>query len=179
MSQHDRFDVALTQGNVMYLSMQQNWLATHVRDVDVPVVVDAEWAPGMSLDLLAVCTVLLADSRFARHVTHHGTPQEWLDGLRDRAPRATWIAVSLGAQGCVAWSKGRTVTVPTLAVDVQDGTGAGDAWHGAFVYAWSRGWPLEAVARFSNVAAALACRRLGARTALPHLAEVQALLALV
>ena len=56
---------------------------------------------------------------------------------------------------------------------VVDTTGAGDAYHGAFLYGLARGYALEASARFASAVAALNTRALGGRAALPTLAEAE------
>jgi sulfofructose kinase len=63
-----------------------------------------------------------------------------------------------------------------FAVDVVDTTGAGDAFHGAFALALAHGLPDADCARIASAAAALKCRRLGARSGLPTAAELDAYL---
>ncbi|HTG16419.1 MAG TPA: PfkB family carbohydrate kinase, partial [Blastocatellia bacterium] len=53
-----------------------------------------------------------------------------------------------------------------------DATGAGDAFHGGFIYGLLTGLSVEDTLRFANAVAALKCRSIGARTALPTLEEV-------
>ncbi len=62
------------------------------------------------------------------------------------------------------------------AVDAVDTTGAGDAFHGAFVLALSQGLGDEECARVASAVAALKCRKLGARAGLPTASELDALL---
>lgn len=65
---------------------------------------------------------------------------------------------------------------PAFKTAVVDTTGAGDAFHGAFAYALVRGLSDTECARFASAAAALSCRKLGARAGLPTAAEVEAFL---
>ena len=67
------------------------------------------------------------------------------------------------------------VTQRSFTIDVVDTTGAGDAFNGALAWALADGIELEAAVTLSCAAGALATRGLGARTALPTAAEVQAL----
>jgi sugar/nucleoside kinase (ribokinase family) len=62
-------------------------------------------------------------------------------------------------------------------VQAVDTTGAGDAFHGAFLYGLLQGWELRQVARFANAVAAINCCTLGGRHGLPALAEALAWLA--
>jgi sulfofructose kinase len=86
------------------------------------------------------------------------------------------VVVTLGDRGCRAFTANGQFHSPGFAVRAVDTTGAGDAFHGAFLYAMLQGWDLERVARFSNAAAALNCLRLGGRQGLPTLEQVQTFL---
>ena len=55
----------------------------------------------------------------------------------------------------------------------RDTTGAGDAFHAGFIYGMLAGEDLETCLKLSNAVAALKCRDLGARTALPSRAELR------
>ncbi len=66
---------------------------------------------------------------------------------------------------------------PAFSVPVVDTTGAGDAFHGGFAWALAEGLPDEACARIGAAAAALMCRKLGARAGLPTRQELEAFLA--
>jgi sugar/nucleoside kinase (ribokinase family) len=65
-------------------------------------------------------------------------------------------------------------------VECADTTGAGDVFRAGFAAACLR-WPdgqLEQALAYANAAAALSCRALGARGALPTAAEIDRLLGL-
>lgn len=66
---------------------------------------------------------------------------------------------------------------PAFAVEIVDTTGAGDAFHGAFAWALANGRQPAECARIAAAAAALKCRRLGARAGLPTRAELDEFLA--
>ena len=61
---------------------------------------------------------------------------------------------------------------PGFPVKVVDTTGAGDVFHGAFIYGLLEKWDLKRTARFACATAAMKCRKLGGRAGLPNLAEV-------
>ena len=56
-------------------------------------------------------------------------------------------------------------------VDSVDTTGAGDVFHGAFLYAVLREWDIRRCCVFANAVAAMKCRRLGGRAGIPTLEE--------
>ena len=72
-------------------------------------------------------------------------------------------AATIGLRGVLAWNGNRFTLSPGFRVQAVDTTGAGDIFHGAFLYALTRGWPLEEMLEFSNAAAALNCTAAGAR----------------
>lgn len=93
-----------------------------------------------------------------------------------RAATGTDVAVTLAERGAeAATSEGRVHAAP-FAVRVADTVGAGDAWCGVLAAALGRGLPMAVAMRRANAAAALACTRLGAASAMPEAAETDALL---
>lgn len=83
------------------------------------------------------------------------------------------VVTTLGPEGCFVLSEHEEFYAPGFRVPVVDTTGAGDAFHGGFIYGLLQGWPLREVARFANAVAALNCRALGGRRGLPRLEEVE------
>jgi sulfofructose kinase len=59
---------------------------------------------------------------------------------------------------------------PAYAVEALDTSGAGDVFHGAFVFGLLQGWDLRRTAAFSSAAAAIKCTKMG-REGHPTLAE--------
>jgi sulfofructose kinase len=87
------------------------------------------------------------------------------------------IAVTLGNLGAVVMvADGSVYASPAYEVDVVDTTGAGDTFHGAFLYGLLAGWSVERTLDFSNAAAALCCTELGARGGARSLEDVLALM---
>jgi sulfofructose kinase len=85
------------------------------------------------------------------------------------------LVITQGERGCQVWTDEDHFQVPGLAVQAVDTTGAGDAFHGAFIYGRLQGWNLRRVAVFANTVAALNCQTLGGRRGLPSLRQVEAL----
>ncbi len=54
----------------------------------------------------------------------------------------------------------------------KDTTGAGDAFRVGFLYGLLKGETVENSAKMANAVAALKCREIGARTALPNVSEL-------
>ncbi|MCI5529876.1 MAG: PfkB family carbohydrate kinase [Blautia sp.] len=79
------------------------------------------------------------------------------------------VVFTFGPDGCKGVYEDRYFEVPAFKVDVVDSTGAGDVFHGAFVYAYLQGWNPEKSARFCSGASAIKCTRLGGRAGIPTL----------
>jgi sulfofructose kinase len=130
--------------------------------------------PGLEA-LLPLVDWLVVTGPFPREYTGESDPHSAAQTLLALGPEA--LVVTLGERGCEVWTKDRHAAVPGFQVAAVDTTGAGDAFHGGFLYAMGQGWAVERAARFANAVAALNCRALGGRRGLPGLREVEALLA--
>lgn len=96
-----------------------------------------------------------------------GTP------ARALAAGAELVVVTKGAQGCAAHTVTGTVDAPAAPLDGAVSTlGAGDVFHGALLAALVRDLALAAALAFANRAAALSCRALDGRSAIPTLEEL-------
>jgi sulfofructose kinase len=84
-------------------------------------------------------------------------------------------AATLGRLGAIAWDGERFLLRPGFRVHAADTTGAGDIFHGAFLYGLVREWQLEEILEFGCAAAALNCTAPGARGGIATLDEIAAL----
>jgi sulfofructose kinase len=124
--------------------------------------------------LLPLVDVLIASERFPPAYTGQEDPVQAGRSLLERGPEI--VVVTLGAEGCLCLWEDQAIYVPGFQVDVVDTTGAGDAFHGAFLYGLLQGWELECTVVFANAVAAINCTRLSGRAGLPGLSEVWAFL---
>ena len=90
------------------------------------------------------------------------------------AAGAELVVVTRGAQGCTAYSaEGSVEAAGTKFDDPVSTLGAGDVFHGALLAAFVREQPLADALAFANRAAALSCRALDGRSAIPMLEELE------
>ena len=93
------------------------------------------------------------------------------------------VVVTRGIHGSVAGkrvagrSRPEVITAPAERSQVVSSLGAGDVFHGAFLAAIVEGRSLPDALRWANAAAALSCRALDGRGAIPDRAELEAFLA--
>jgi ribokinase len=91
--------------------------------------------------------------------------------------RARLVAVTLGAEGAVLLEDGREVArAEPPAVQVVDGTAAGDAFCAALVVSLLEGRPRDEALRRACAAGAIAASRPGAQPSLPTAPELDAIL---
>ena len=93
---------------------------------------------------------------------------------RDDGRRARLTVVTRGSDGCTAYVGDERIDVPGQAVQVASTLGAGDVFHGALLAAFVRGLELRDALVVANRAAALSCRALDGRSAIPTWEEVAA-----
>jgi ribokinase len=86
------------------------------------------------------------------------------------------VIVTLGEHGAVLLRDGAEASVPAFPVAPVDTTGAGDCFCGVLCAGLCRGVPLEMAMRRAAAAAAIACTRPGAASAMPMARETDALL---
>lgn len=91
------------------------------------------------------------------------------------AAGARLVVVTRAADGSAAYTSDGVVTeVPSPPVEPVSTLGAGDVFHGALLAQLLRDRPLEEALAFANECAALSCRALDGRSAIPTLAEMSA-----
>jgi len=81
-------------------------------------------------------------------------------------------AATLGPEGVLAWDGARFFFCSGFRVNAVDTTGAGDIFHGAFLYGLVRQWKVEEILEFSCAAAALNCEATGARGGIATVEEI-------
>ncbi|GHT77386.1 ribokinase [Spirochaetia bacterium] len=90
--------------------------------------------------------------------------------LRKRGPEI--VVITLGAKGSVGIYADTWFESPGFKVAVADTTGAGDVYHGAFLYGLLNRYDIEYTAKFANAVSAIKCTRQGGRAGIPDLGAV-------
>ena len=141
------------------------------RDSGVPVVLDADSLsrPDDIEELLHLTNYLIASRVFSEELTGLADPSAAVEALSGYG--SSVAVVTMGEAGSLTAAGGRSFHTPAFPVDVVDTTGAGDVYHGAFIYGLLRDWKLEKTAEFASAVAAMSCTRLGGRQGIPTLDE--------
>lgn len=82
------------------------------------------------------------------------------------------IIVTLGERGAIMKKEDKIIKYEAFKASAIDTTGAGDIFHGAFVYGLSNGFSIDENIRFASACSALSVEKLGGRNSIPHLEEV-------
>jgi ribokinase len=85
------------------------------------------------------------------------------------------LIITQGSKGALVLSKDLEEQIPSIAVDVVDTTGAGDAFNAGLASAIVSGLGITDATRYAVCAGALACTKLGVIPALAHKDEVDTL----
>ena len=83
------------------------------------------------------------------------------------------IIITLEDKGCLYEFEGKIKLMPTIKMKALDSTGAGDIFHGAFVYAIANQMEYEKAILLATIAAALSVTKIGGRNSIFELKEVQ------
>jgi sugar/nucleoside kinase (ribokinase family) len=150
----------------------------HCRQAGIFTSLDGGAVRANTLELLPFIDVAIVAERFCEQLNM--TPAATLDHLKGCGCRIG--GVTLGERG-VLWydESGNLRTLPALRVPPQrvvDTSGAGDVFHGAYMYSWladpKKRW--EEHFTFARAAAAFKVQRLGNEAGLPTHADIQAVI---
>lgn len=80
--------------------------------------------------------------------------------------------VTCGSKGCYGGDKSGIYFQPAFKIDVVDTTGAGDVFHGAFIFGLMKNWQLTKILKFASATAAIKCSAIGGRSGIPDFPTV-------
>jgi len=152
------------------------YYAKACREAGIFTSLDGGGVRSNTTDLLPFIDVAVVSERFCEQL--HSSPAEVLDLLKEKGCRIG--GVTLGERGLLWYDeKGTVTTMPALLVpraDIIDTNGAGDVFHGAYVYSRmvQPEAPWDVHFRFARAASAHAIRYLGNEARLPTSSDVEA-----
>src|SRR5207253_10011521 len=128
-------------------------------------------------ELLPLIDVLISSKEFPHLLTGMSDAHAALLEIKARYGCAL-VGFTKGGRGAMVLCEEEFLETPAFQVPggCVDTTGAGDAFHGGFLYAMLQGEEIEASMKIGCAVAALGCRVLGARTGLRTRAELDAFL---
>jgi ribokinase len=167
LSLFPRARILHTDGLLVEASMEA---ARQAREMGLTVVMDAGTLRDGYLDLVSMVDILIASERFGTALVGTDEPiEKALEALSNRGPKE--VVITLGPKGSIGWGAGKTVRQEAFPIIATDTTGAGDVYHGAYIYGLLKGWNMTECMRFASAASALKCMKMGARKGIPTLEE--------
>lgn len=166
-------DIILTDGHDYGAS--QNAISQYQQALTV---VDAGRVTPELLELCKYMKYIVSSKGFAETVTglkfDFENPQSLVSvysKLQDKYPNSN-IVITLEEHGALYQMDNQIKIMPGLKVNAADTTGAGDIFHGAFVYGLANGFDMDKIITYANIAAGLSVGKIGSRLSIPSLSEV-------
>jgi ribokinase len=147
------------------------FLAKWAKKQKAKVILDMGSQRGDVEKIFPLVDYLVVSKRFAYSYTRSDDLFEALNILIKKGFKC--VVITAGEEGSVCATPDRIFHKPAFKVKVKDTTGAGDVFHGAFIFGLLKNWDLEKIIEFSNACAALKCTQLGGRAGIPTLIEVK------
>ncbi len=145
--------------------------AQEAREAGVPVMLDAGRVREGMLDLARMSDYVVGSEEFAREL---GWKDDSVSFRQEMGKLGFGITtITLGARGSVTFAGDEIISCPAFSVEVVDTTGAGDVFHGGYLFGLLQKWPLRDTIRFASAVAAMKCRKLGGRAGIPGREEVE------
>lgn len=145
--------------------------ASHrARSKNIPVMLDAGRArPGM-LEIARQSDYLVASEEFAKDLGWNLN----IRTLRKEKERlgVRVLTVTMGKRGSITVSHNSAFKTPAFKIHAVDTTGAGDVFHGGYIYGLLQGWDIKVTVLFASALAAMKCLEIGGRSGIPILKEV-------
>jgi sugar/nucleoside kinase (ribokinase family) len=149
--------------------------ARWAKEEGIPTVADLDKVEPLTSELIQEIDFLITSSRFPTLCTGISDQKEAFLELQKQIHG--FLCTTLGPSGAMAWVNGDFLHAEGFKVKALDTTGAGDVFHGGFIYGLLQNWEVEKTLRFANAVAALKCLDLGGRRGIPTLEKTQPLMA--
>lgn len=143
-----------------------------VRAAGGRVVIDADRYASEIMEKLDKIDVFIGSEFFLNHIAAGRDVEACCRDLQKKGPEI--VVFTLGEKGSAGVGPdGEFFTQPAFDVPVVDTTGAGDVFHGAFIYGLLQGWTAKRCARWSSAVSAIKVTRLGGRAGIPDAAMTE------
>lgn len=163
----DSADFLLVDGLMAEASI---FAAKKAKEKNVPSMLDAGRVRDGMIELAHLCDYVVCSEEFARELLPPPfDPEKSLLHMRSFGAQA--VTITLGDKGSISFAGGELFHMQAFNVDATDTTGAGDVFHGGYIYGLLQRWSIRDTVRFASAFAALKCRKLGGRAGIPTLSE--------
>lgn len=145
------------------------------REAGVPISIEANVAyPGIE-DLLAGGNLFITGKEVACELANEQDPAKAGEKLMDKY-NLNLAVVTVAAEGSIAVTEEETASVGGFEIEVVDTTGAGDVFHGAYLYGHLMGWRPVRTLSFANAVGAIMCTGQNGWADIPKVSQVDGFL---
>ena len=146
-------------------------LARWARRKKIPIIFDIGSMRNDVSELIPLTDHMVCAKDFALPFTRAKNPKEAIIRLKKKCPGT--VVVTSGTKGSLGYDEDSGfVFQKAYRVKAADTTGAGDTYHGAYIFGMLRGWDLKRRMEFASAVAAIKCTRPGGRTGIPRYRQV-------
>ncbi len=148
------------------------YAAEKAREYGIPIMVDAGRLRAGMPDLMKLSDYVVASEEFAKDLGWDPCRETLLRERENLGVKV--LTVTLGERGSMTASLGNDyIEMPAFQVHAVDTTGAGDVFHGGYIYGLLKNWSIKETVTFASAAAAIKCTKIGGRHGIPRLNEVK------
>jgi sugar/nucleoside kinase (ribokinase family) len=167
----------ITSARALHVDGHDNLAAAQAarwaREAGIPVTADVDNLYLHIQALLENVDYLIASHEFPARLTGENDLLKSLPAIAQRHGCKV-TGATLGRDGALLWTREHGfLYAPAYQVEARDTTGAGDIFHGAFLYGLLAAWPLPRILDFSCAAAGLNCTAFGARGGIKPIAAIE------
>lgn len=147
------------------------YAAKRAKTLNIPIMLDAgRMRPGM-LDLARLSDYVVTSEEFAKDIGWQLTQAALLKEKEKLGVKV--LTITLGEKGSITISNDEFIQLSAFRVKAVDTTGAGDVFHGGYIYGLLNKWSLKDAVTFASALAAIKCAKIGGRIGIPGLSEVK------
>ena len=147
-------------------------LLEKVKNIKKPKVLDAEM--NVSLDMINLCTHVAFSYEGLINFTKADNVHSALKKVATQTK--TKIFVTNGSFGSYYLKNNELINIPTINIKPENTLGAGDVWHGAFIYMITLNRDIEECMKFANIMASLKCKFFDSLKAIPYMKDIKSFL---
>lgn len=141
-------------------------------------IIDAGRANEKIIELSGLVDFLVCSSEFAQKATNikmNYNDIKSISSIYNKMKKFfnNKIIITLEEHGALYEKDNKIKIMKSISVDTVDTTGAGDIFHGAFIYAIANKMNLENAIKLSNIAAGISVTKYGGRNSIPSKEEVK------
>lgn len=166
---NDKFDYILLDGKEYTLS--KKILLKNLHKISL---IDLEVCDDNNIELAKMCDYVICSKDFVLDFTKEQVNEENYFNIYKKLKKQFHgvIIVTIGEQGALCEINGKFKKFPSIKIDAKDTTGAGDFFHGSFLYGIVNGLSLEQSVKLATIASGLSVKKIGTINSIPTLEEV-------